>query len=30
MPHQKGALIYIARGLKVSMEDAWPTVKDYD
>lgn len=30
MPYEDGALIYIARGLQLPMEDAWPTTKDYN
>jgi hypothetical protein len=30
MPYENGANILIARGLKVPMQDAWPTVKDYN
>jgi hypothetical protein len=29
MPYESGAWIYIARGLKFPMEDAWPTTKDW-
>jgi len=30
MPHENGAPIFIARGLKVPLEEAWPTVKGFD
>ena len=30
MPHQNGAPIYIGRGLKDPMQDAWPTVKEFN
>ncbi len=30
MPFENGARIYIARGLKVPILDAWPTVKEYN
>jgi len=30
MPHENGAPIFIARGLKVPMEQAWPSVKAFD
>jgi len=30
MPYENGTWIYIARGLKFPMEDAWPTVKDWN
>jgi hypothetical protein len=30
MPDENGAPILITRGLKVPIQDAWPTVKGYD
>ncbi|HEY5982422.1 MAG TPA: glycosyltransferase family 39 protein [Anaerolineales bacterium] len=30
MPYESGAPIYIGRGLKIPMEEAWPTVKLFD
>ena len=30
MPYENGTWIYIARGLKAPMEDAWPTTKDWN
>jgi hypothetical protein len=30
MPYENGALIYIGKGLKVPLEEAWPTVKAFD
>ena len=30
MPHENGAPIFIARGLQVPMEQAWPSVKAFD
>lgn len=30
MPYESGAWIYIGRGLKFSMDEAWPTVKDWN
>jgi 4-amino-4-deoxy-L-arabinose transferase-like glycosyltransferase len=30
MPHENGTWIYIARGLKAPIEDAWPSVKAFD
>ncbi len=30
MPFENNAPIFIARGLKASVQDAWPTVKDYN
>jgi 4-amino-4-deoxy-L-arabinose transferase-like glycosyltransferase len=30
MPYENGTWIYIARGLKYTMEEAWPTTKDWN
>jgi len=30
MPYESGAWIYVARGLKYDMEEAWPTTKDWN
>jgi hypothetical protein len=30
MPYENGTWIYIARGLKAPMEEAWPTTKDWN
>jgi len=30
MPYENGTWIYVARGLKAPMEDAWPTTKDWN
>ena len=30
MPYENGAPIFIARGLKAPIEEAWPAVKDFN
>jgi hypothetical protein len=30
MPYENNAAVFIAKGLKAPIEDAWPTVKDYN
>jgi hypothetical protein len=30
MAHENGAPIYIARGLKYPIDEAWPTTKDFN